>query len=117
MKKFNELRETDSIYFVSPIDGEVHGFKIKTISGVDPEKAKSNESLKYWVRVEVFHNAAVVHSPDIEKIPTITFYFDGRLTNQLAIVGTQLGPDDRYMMPTLFSPSKTLLDQWIKVTS
>lgn len=117
MKLFKDLTDKDSLYYLNPIDNKVLGFKIKTITGVPPEVAKVNESARYWVKIVVFQNTLALHSPDIEQIPTITFYFDGRKPAQFAKVTTQFVAEKVFEgVPTIFSPSKEYIEEWMKVT-
>lgn len=111
-KAFKDLTDKDSIYYISPLTQKIEGFKIKTISGIDPAKVLLKPVLKSWVRIEVFLNTPIFQSPNIEDIPTQVFYFHGELNAQLANTPTQVGPGDNRILPVLFTPNRKFLEEW-----
>lgn len=110
-KKFKDLKEEDSLWYLNPITQSVDALKIREVKGIPPEEARKHEGLKYYVSIEAYRNDLIVQSMDIDKIHTIKFYLDGRLETQMAVVNVQVGKEYR-PMPTLYSTSKDLLVQF-----
>lgn len=111
-KKFGQLNDTDSIYYISPVTQQVEGFKIKEIVGASPEQIRLAPSLKTWVKIEVYHNVFALQSPDIEKIPTVTFLFNGTEHAQMAVVKVAFSENNQPQLPVLFFADIRLAETW-----
>lgn len=111
-KKFGQLNDEDTLYYIDPLTGNINGLKIKYIAGVPAEEAVHNIGSRYYVKITCYRNDVLLHSPDLTKIPTIDFLLDGRLDFQMAIGQVQVGPA-KVPMPIPYSSDKKLLEDFI----
>ena len=114
-KLFGQLDLGDSIYYISPITHEIEGYKIKTIQGFSNEEIKQAPKLKHQVKIVVFHNVMALQSPDLDKIPTLTFVFDGRVAAQMAIVKVGFSETHQPKMPVPFFANIDKAKEWKNV--
>lgn len=111
-KKFGDLTDKDSIYYVSPINQDIEGYKIKTIQGFSNEEIAKAPTLKYYVKVVVFHNVLALQSPEIEKIPTLTFVLDGRKYAQVCNVKVAFSENHKPTLPVPFFADINTVKEW-----
>lgn len=111
-KKFKDLNEEDSIWFINPLTQKIDALKIKEITGIPIELTTHIIGAKHYVRIVVFRNDAVLQSPDLDKIPTTEYYFDGRVELQLAMVKVMIGAD-KVDMPVPYASNKKVLEDFM----
>lgn len=111
-KKFKDLNDQDTLWYLDPLTLKIDGLKIKYIQGIAPEEVRKREGGKYYVSIEVFRNDSVVQSTELDAIPTVTYYLDGRLEMQICLVNVQVGAS--YVpMPVPYASNKKVLEDFI----
>lgn len=105
-KKFIELTDKDSIFYINPFTQEVMGLKIKEIKG-EPEAGPRA------VKITVFRNEAILHSPDIESVVTQDYIFPG---DEVLVIATVMIENMPTPIPVPYSSSRNTLQSWMDRT-
>lgn len=111
-KKFKDLNDQDTLWYIDPLTEKIDGLKIKYISGVPIEEAKKLEAAKHYISIHVYRNDAIVQATDLEAIPTVCYYVDGRKEVQICIVNVQIG-GHLVPMPVPYSTNKKVLEDFM----
>lgn len=127
IKLFKELDYDDFIYYINPFIA-VRNYNIPlellvqpTIGGQDlfiqPVKIKNVRGIpddiryKDWVEIEYFRPEPILHSPDIEMIPTVKLLFNGLRNFALTIVKLE---DQKHSFPVPYCTDLEFLKNYIK---
>lgn len=118
VKNFNQLKEEDFIYQLNPFTLQVEGMRVREVKGVTDELIRNHhptpEIYKHFVKVIYYRRELVLHSPDLDKVPTVTLIVDGRVNNTLAYVKLDTESDQLYPVP--FVTDKKMLETWMQRT-
>lgn len=112
-KKFKDLKEGDSLWYINPITQEIDALLIKEVKGVPIEETAKHEAAKFYVSIEAYRNDLIVQSAELDKISTIKYYLDGRLDTQFALVGVKVGVNETVPLPVPYATEKKILQDYV----
>lgn len=86
--KFKDLKEEMFIYRINPFNFKIEGNRIQQVTGVYDELLRTEHpnahQLKHWVKITCYMREQLVHSPNLEDVPTFVMILDGQREFQLA---------------------------------